>query len=398
MKISATAGKYASGKAEVRFRYGSEFQQSINETEIREAYVDLSAGPAGIKAGKLITPWGKGTLFNPVDRITPLDPTVRSPEEDDRYLGAWAMQGRISLGQNMKLTATWKPLYQPGVLLIDPVPMPSYVQFLEPEYPGLRLEEGSYGIHYDIRSRTIDLAFYWYDGYTPRTGIRFDSFIADSLTMQPVALNLMEKAYRIRMAGADFSVPLGSWIVRAEGAWSRSATEHGRAEYLPFPEFSYTAEIERAISHGTLLAGYFGKHIMDYAASAAEPSLEADQEQFFQLIQSGLPVTGAMIDEVITGQIGAFNRLYNVQLEKTYHTVFLLWEGRFLYERLEIRVPLIYNVTTGEWIFQPGLSYAPADGIRISAGFNAFYGPEGSLVDLAGQVLNAAHLTLKLTF
>ena len=396
--LNAKAGEWAAGKADLRFKYGSEFQQSISEINIREVYVDLSAGPAGLKMGKLISPWGKGTIFNPTEKITPLDPTVRSPDEDDMYLGVWAMQGRINLGPSMKLTGTWKPLYQSSVLLIDPVPMPDYVMFLDPLFPGVELKEGSYGINYDLHSRIIDASLYWFDGYHHWPGIGFNSLEFDSLTMEPRALNIQEHAFRIRMLGMDFSIPVGPWIIRAEGAWQKSTKPHEEHEYLPFPELSYTAEIERSGSNGTLLAGYYGKYILDYASPVAEPSLSVGQEQFAQLLQTGVPLTGVAIDGMIREQVGAFNRLYNYQLEEFYHTVFLVWKRSFLYEQLELTMPIIYNITTEEWIFQPGVSYAPYDGIRISMGFSSLYGPENSLYDLVGPVLNAGYLSLKLTF
>ncbi len=76
--LKAKAGTVATAKADIRFRFGSEWQEGFSELEIREAYVDLQTGPAGFRFGKLISPWGKGSVFNPVDKITPLDPTVRS--------------------------------------------------------------------------------------------------------------------------------------------------------------------------------------------------------------------------------------------------------------------------------------------------------------------------------
>ena len=97
-------------------------------------------------------------------------------------------------------------------------------------------------------------------------------------------------------------------------------------------------------------------------------------------------------------QVGAFNRQFNYQLEEIYHTIFFLWEGRFLYEKLELRLPVIYNITAEEWICRPAVSYMPADGIKLTAGFNGFYGPEGSLFDLVGPVLNAGYFSMKLTF
>jgi hypothetical protein len=396
--LKANAGSIATAKADIRFRYGTEWQESISELDIREAYVDLQSGPVGFRFGKLISPWGKGSVFNPVDKITPLDPTVRSPDPDDRYLGIWALQGRINLGNSLKLAATWNPLYQAGKLLIDPVPMPDYVTFLGPDYPGTELKEGSYGIHLDLHTRALDASVYGFHGYHRWPGIAYDAFLMDTITMEPMALDLFEKAYRINMAGADFSIPLGSWIFRAEGSWFSPTEERGNKEYLPFPELAYTAEIEVGGSWLTAIAGYYGKYILDYAPPVAEASLSTGPEQFAPLFQSGIPITGAMVDEAVKAQIGAFNRLYNYQLEEFYHTAFLMLKGNFLHEQLELELPVVYHITTEEWIVQPSLSWMATDGIQLKAGYHGFFGPSESLFDMVGPTLNAGYLAVTLTF
>ncbi|MEN8157700.1 MAG: hypothetical protein ABFS10_12180 [Bacteroidota bacterium] len=369
--LDAKAGQWSTAKAEVRLKYGTEFDQAVSRMEIREATIDLRAGPAELTLGKLITPWGKGTMFNPVDKITPLDPTIRSPEQDDMLLGTWGVQGRIHLGNAMKLTATWKPVYRSSKLLIDPIPMPEYVNFLEPDHPGTELKEGSYGLNWDIYTGPMDLSLYWFEGYHHWPGIGYDSLMIDPITMEPLALNLVERAYRIRMAGLDLSVPLGSWIFRAEGGWQQTLESHETAEYLPFPELSYTAEVERSGRHFGLLAGYYGKYIIDYAPSLAEPSLL---------------------------HIRAFNRLYNYQMDQFYHTVFLVGSLSLWHDQVEIGLPLIHHLTTGEWTILPGISYLPTDGLKITAGFSGLYGSENSLYDMVGPVLNAGYLSVKLSF
>ena len=386
--MDAKAGEWASAKADIRFRYGAEFGETVSRAEIREAYIDAWKGPISLRFGKMITPWGKGTVFNPTDKLTPLDPTVRSPEEDDMKLGFWGIQAGINLGNSMKLTTTWKPVYQASVLLINPVPMPEYVYFLDPEYPGMDLNEGSYGINYDLFTSFMDLSLYWYEGYNNWPGIRYDSFMMDPATMNPSALNLAEKAYRIRMAGIDLSVPLGSWIIRTEGALQHTVSQPESAEYLPFHEISYLAEIEKSGTHYTLLSGYHGKYIINHEPVLADPSLEAGQEQFSELLISGIMPTNEMIDGMIIEQIGAFNRLYNYQVGKLF-----LW-----HEQLEITIPVIHYLTTGEWVFQPGISFKPVDGLKISAGYSGLWGPEDSLLDMVGPVLNAAYFSVQLTF
>lgn len=398
LQLKAKAGSKVSAFADIRFRYGTEWQETVSEIDLREAYVNLQTGPVDFSLGKLIAPWGKGSVFNPVNKLTPMDPTVRSPDSDDMNLGIWALQGGAKLGSYLKLSATWNPLYQPGILLIDPIPMPEYVYFLEPDYPDVSLDEGSYGVQLDLRAPVMDAALYWFDGYHNWPGIAFDSFVMDTLSMEPVALNLYEKAYRIMMAGLDFSIPVGSWIFTAEGAWMQAKKNHEGIGYLPFPELSYTAEIERSASWLTVIAGYYGKYILDYAPAQAKPELSAEQEQFLPLMEGGMELTPELINGAVSEQVAAFNRLYNYQLEEFYHSTFLVLRGEFFHQELELEIPLIYNITTEEWAAQPALSWMPADGIRVKAGFSGFWGGENSLYDLLGPVLNAGFIAMTLTF
>jgi len=154
LQLKAKAGSKVSAFTDIRFRYGTEWQETVSEIDLREAYVNLQTGPVDFSLGKLIAPWGKGTVFNPVNKLTPMDPTLRSPESDDMNLGIWALQGGVNLGSYLKLTATWNPLYQPGKLLIDPIPMPEYVYFLEPgtlgrEDPGTKRYGKVQSSHHD---------------------------------------------------------------------------------------------------------------------------------------------------------------------------------------------------------------------------------------------------------
>jgi hypothetical protein len=398
LKLDARAGSLARATADIRLRYGNEFREEIVELDLREASINLWAGPLVLRAGKLITPWGKATVFNPTDKINPLDPVVRSPEEDDMLLGYWGMKADLNLGSSVRVSGTWKPLYRASTLLIDPIPMPAYVLFLEPDFPGTDLSQGSYGLHLDVFSRFMDLSLYWFDGYHHWPGIAFDSFEADPVTLEPVSLKLREKAYGMRMAGLDFSIPAGSWVIRAEGSWTGPKDETGTAAYIPYPELAYTAEIERSGTYLTVLAGYYGKYILDYREADADASLDASLEGLEQMISMGLAPSPAEIEEGIDQKIGAFNRLYNYQLDEMYHSVFLVGRLSLLQDRLELNLPVIWHLGTEEWILQPGVEFKAADGLSIRVGFSGMYGPENSLLDLVGPSLNAGYIALKLSF
>jgi hypothetical protein len=276
--------------------------------------------------------------------------------------------------------------------------MPGYLQFLDPEYPDAGLKEGSYGLKYAINTSPADASLYWFQGYHIWPGIRFDSFIPGGAGQEPEALYLALKAYRIRMAGMDFSIPTGSWILRGEAAWLESMEGQSAAGYLPFPELSYTAELERSGEYVTMIAGYYGKYILDHVPLDSEPSLNGGMEQFTPLIQQGIVPTAEDINGALERQIAAFNRLYNYQVEEIYHSAYLVLTGKLWGDRLELTLPLIYHFGIEEWIVQPGICFRPTDGLALYAGFQGMYGPENSLLDMVGPTLNAGYLTLKFTF
>jgi hypothetical protein len=398
LSMEASSGSMTSAYAGLWFRYGNEFREPLSQVYLREARIRFRAGPFTLNAGRLITPWGKASVFNPTEKITPLDPTFRSPEEDDMRLSYWGLQGLVNLGQNMRFSVIWKPLYTASVLLIDPVPMPEYVRFLEPEYPGPELDQGSYGLRYDLFTRQLDLSLYWFEGYHHWPGIAYHSFVAQSGSMELEQLDLLEKAYQIRMAGVDMEIPVSSWILRGEMAWQKSKEDPLESEHIPSPEFSYAAEVERSGSYYSLVAGYYGKYIGEYTASSAEPSLETGQEEILEFLPPGIVPTSEDMDGLIREKIRAFNRLYNYQLEEIYHSVYLAGRVFLLQDRLELTLPVIHHFTTGEWILQPWIAYSPADDLKIAAGYSGLLGPEKSLHDLAGPSLNAVYLSLKVSF
>jgi hypothetical protein len=396
--MDASLGHVASAKADIRFRAGTDFQKPVTEWLVREAYVKLSSEKAGIRMGKMITPWGKGTIFNPTDKITPVDPTRRSPDPDDMLLGFWGLEGHLNLGSFVTLKGTWKPLYQASVLLIDPVPMPEYVEFSDPWDPGVTFSEGSYGFNATLHHPVADAGIYWFEGYHHWPGIALDTFVLDPGSMGPESLRLIEHPYRIRMAGFDISLPLGTWILRAEGAWQQSLEDRTGQEFIPYPELAYTFEMERSLEIFDLMAGYYGKHILEFEETSAPPSLSPDREYLMQLIQPLATDPLESVEVLIRNQVAAFNRLYNYQMEATYHSAFLVLRGHFMHDLLEASLPVVYNVTTEEWILQPQVTLKPADGMELTAGFSGLYGPEGSLYDLVGPVLNAGYLSMKITF
>ena len=63
--------------------------------------------------------------------------------------------------------------------------------------------------------------------------------------------------------GADFALPLGPWIVRGELAYNHTH-DYDTNLYVPAPNLSYVAGIERSIGGITAILQYVGKYVTDF--------------------------------------------------------------------------------------------------------------------------------------
>lgn len=392
-------GNYGSAYADIRFRYGNEFEKDIAEINLREAYIDLFAGPLSLRTGKQIVSWGATSFINPSDQFSASNPTFRSPDPDDLKIGAWSMNAKLSIAANSSLQLLWLPLYQPSVLLTEPFSFPDYVTFSDPAWPKPEIRNSSYGILYDLRSSLLDGSLSYYNGYrnNPKFSLRSASF--DPATFEPIMIDLYQEPFRIHSAGLNLSVPFGSYIFRLEGAWTSPVDEAEENNYLPFSEVSYIGEIEQSGANVTFIAGYYGKYMLSFEAPTADAvGLTGSFPDLAALIPPDVPVTPELIDGMIGSQIDAFNRLYDYQQEEFYHNVYASLSIYLLNDVLKINFPGMYNITTKELMLQPSVEYSVTDGIVVTAGVSYMKGEENTLYSLVAPVLNAGYLSFKILF
>ena len=112
LKLDAKAGEHGTALAELRARYGQLGQVRDLFLELREAYVDLYAGPLDLRVGQQIIVWGRADAFNPTNTLTAVDWRVRSPIEDDRRLGNLAVRAHVQVARVVRLEGVWVPLYR----------------------------------------------------------------------------------------------------------------------------------------------------------------------------------------------------------------------------------------------------------------------------------------------
>jgi hypothetical protein len=398
LSANIKAGEYGSAFAEFRTRNGYEFDEKFTSFELREGYTDLYVGPLDIRAGKQIISWGASSFINPSDQFSPEDQTFRSPERDDLRMGTWALRTNLLLGPSSMLQLLWLPVYQPSVLLIKPFRFSEYIALREYNNYSPNISESSFGFKYGLISSLLDMELSYFNGYRNSPSVTMDSLQLNLSTFQPEELLLGQVPYRIHSAGLSLTIPAGSYLFRTEGGWLQPFGNHANATH-PFSELSYVLEIERSGSNGTVIAGYYGKYILEFEAPESDLSLltEANPDLAALFPPGAIPDPG-MIQEVVSGQIVGFNRLYNYQEEEFYHAVYASATVSLFHELIDLEFPGMYNFTAGELTFMPSLKINVADGLTFKAGAYCLCGKESSLFEMIGPALNAGYALIELSF
>ncbi|MCA1746819.1 MAG: hypothetical protein LC655_03920, partial [Bacteroidales bacterium] len=105
-----------------------------------------------------------------------------------------------------------------------------------------------------------------------------------------------------------------------------------------------------------------------------------------------------MIQEVVSGQIAGFNRLFNYQEQEFYHAVYASVTVSVFHELIDLEFPVMYNFTAGELTLMPSLKINVTDGLTFKTGAYYLSGKKSSLFDMIGPALNAGYALIELNF
>jgi hypothetical protein len=397
LSLGAENGTTYKAYTDLRFRYGTEFGEPVTRFDLREGYVKLFGKKWDLSAGQQIIKWGRADFTNPTSKLNPVNYISRSPDREDMDLGNISCAAHWYPAFFVSLEAVVVPLYRPSVLLVEPFPMPSYVTFTQ--NTSIFTEGGmiSYGLKADFHQSGIDWSLSWFDGYDPMPGIRLAGFNPDySLPLPVFYTDLSTTPYRIRMAGADFEFAAGDFGIRGEGAWTSPLLSHDDYEYVPFPELKWVAGLDWSAGRWRITAEYSGKRVLDYSPATVDPvfGTEPDYQKLAQLFAD--PEFNP--EEYVRQQVASFNRLYNYQLDKFYHSAGLKLDTDFAYGKLLPSVFTMYNFTTRDLLVIPEVRYKPADGLTITAGAEIYQGSKGSLYDLVNEFMTSIYMALRVDF
>ncbi len=397
LKVESTDGVRFRAFADVRFRYGSEFLEPVSSIGIKEAYITINGKRWDISVGQKIIKWGRADFTNPTSKLNPQNFISRSPDPDDMDLGNLLASVRWMPLPLFAFEAVAVPYYRPSVLITEPIPLPSYVTIDQDESLVTDRKMFSYGLKADLHANRVDMSLSWFDGYDPMPGIELSSLNVDLSGPYPIPyITLSTKPYRTRNIGFDFETTAGSVGLRGEAAYTIPYDSYRTYEYVPCKEIKWVLGADWSTGNWRFTWEYEGKTIPGFESSSVSPlfGTEMDMSQLATL----LATPGFDFNEYLRQEVAAFNRLYNYQLERYYHSAGIRIESDLFYGKLTPSLFTMYNLTTRDLLVMPELRYKPADGLTIYAGLDFYSGRKGSIYDIIDDFMNCLRAAIKIDF
>jgi hypothetical protein len=393
---SGLRGKYRAF-ADIRFRYGSEFHKPVNIINIREAYGEFSTGKVNFTVGQKILKWGRTDFTNPLSKLNPQNYLSRSPDREDMDMGNIIASATWFPSNVMDMQIVAAPFYRSSVLLIDPIPLPENVTVDHMKNIVTDRSLVSYGLKMDFHLHRADLGVVWFDGYDPMPGAALTEFSLDLSGPVPVSSTTITMTpYKTRMAGFDFESSIGDVGVRAEAAWLSPVLSSRTNEYVPLPEIDWVAGIDFGSGDLRITGEYSGKFIRNYYNLEAEPLIGTEPD--YAKLAEMLTIPGFDINEYIRQQVEAFNRLYNYQTKRFYHSAGVNIEWDFFYGRMTTSFFTLYNFTSRDWLLIPELKLKPFDGLTVTAGSEIYSGKKASLFDIIKDYMTSIYFGIRADF
>jgi hypothetical protein len=385
---TALRGKLFYNKAflytDMRLRAGTQFNLEYDRFELKEAYAGYSGAKLDVLLGNQIVTWGRTDGFNPTNNITPNDYFFLSSEPDDQKMSNLLLRVKYRIIPQIDLDVVAIPLYKPSVYRYDLFAMPANASFTDPTLPGKSFENMSLAARLNFELSKVGFSLSWFRGYDPFHGFNVDTVIFSSagadVTNSPTP-------YLKNTLGADLAVPVGSWIFRAEGAFN-TTKDYGGEIYIPNPDVQYVAGIEKSFFGFTTIAQYIGKYTLDFSELVV-PVLTDAQNPMAQM-QYGTEM--AFYNSAI------FNRKIFHQQEEYNHAVSLTINKSFAYDAWKVEFTIYYDITSEEYLIRPKISWKITDALTASAGYSYMAGPDESLFDYSGKVMNGGFAELKVNF
>jgi hypothetical protein len=371
-------------KTDIRLRSGKMYDEEFLKIEIKELFAGFQSKKADFTLGNQIVSWGRTDGFNPTNNITPVDYFFLSAEPDDQNLPNIMGRLKFRLSQQAELDIIGIPFYKPSVYRFDLFDLGGNVTYSEPSWPEKKLRSGTLAARLNLELEKTGFSFSWFRGYDPLCGFNIGSIQWPATT--PVITYVLTP-YLKNGFGADFAIPAGSWLAKGEGSFN--LIRHGGSQpAIPSTNLQYVLGMEKTFGGFLTIVQYIGQVVPDFSALKL-PVLTnpSDQAALYQYSNA-----------MVYYETEKFNRKIFHQQEKMNHAVSLTVSKQFAYDIWKADLMAYYNVNSEEYLLRFALGWNISDALSLRSGFYVMAGPDQSLFDYAGAVLNGAFLELKVTF
>ena len=314
------------------------------ELGLREAYLDMYFTNFDIRVGKQQIIWGKAEGVFITDIVAPKD--LREfllPDFEEIRIGITSFKFNYFKG-NHTLEAVWAPVFTPTQMPESGSIWAPAMRFpIQPtwDYSSVEvtpsLENSEAYLRYSLMASAFDFelvgGYFFYDD--PAMHLTKE---IDPSTRQLIGLTVRPDYHRVAMGGGSFSIPLGGFILRGEGAYYT-----GR--HFPTTDPAIT---DAALEKGNLhyMAG------LDYTVGGVRLSTQFIQEYILDHQES-------MYDDKIK------------------NTMTFLAKRDFFREKLWIELFAYVGLNNEDALIRPKITYSFADGFELLGGANIFVGDQG---------------------
>jgi len=370
--------------SDIRFRSGYNFNNPVSEFELKEAYAGISTNTIDLFLGEQIVSWGRTDGFNPTNNITPNNYFFFSGNPDDQKLPNFILRADIRLTPLIDWEIIAIPIYRPSSYRYDLFSMGENVSFVEAILSDKAFKNGSLATKLNFELSGVGFSASWFRGWDPFYG--FDLKNVDFSTGSPV-ITYIPSFYQKNSIGLDFSLPVGTWILRGEGALNLTKNPEHKM-FIPNNDIGYVAALEHDFGGFLTIIQYIGKSTLDYT-KLTEPVLTDPTNMMAQLQYA---------NEMIQYESASFNRKIFHQQEKVNHAVSVAISKDFAYETVNAELSGYYDFTSEEYLIRPKLSWKIGGSLTASAGYSYMKGPDKSLFSYASPIMNGAFIEFKASF
>ena len=189
--------------------------------ELREAYLSYTKGNLDLRVGRQIVIWGVADALRLTDCVSPIDYTeFLAQDYDDIRMPVNGLRAKYTLGA-ITAEAVFNPVTNFAVIPTDlrnpwamrfPYTSLPYSIDLESGKPEKRLKNMEYGGRITVNLSGVDFSVSALRTWNKLPALRM------GMTTDGKSLHIDARYHRMTMLGADCSLPIGQFVIRAEVA------------------------------------------------------------------------------------------------------------------------------------------------------------------------------------